>query len=301
MESVSETPAMAWDSADFRAGYDREPFGFGHNFAELDLFRPDRLAALAERYAKSDQDYFVARSAPSADTEFYAVPTVFRAPHLVLAELDAVPSRILLKRPEKFDPAFRALLDGLFQQVLHARPRLADETIMRLESAIFISSAAATTPFHFDPETAFFCQIEGEKTYHVFPPDTVSEVELERFYKRAIVNIGQIDLASRPAEREFVFALRAGRGLHQPQNAPHWVETGTSRSISYSFVFETAASRSRAGARSFNHYLRKLGLDPSPPGRHPAADAVKAEAMRLVIPARKSVTRSMRGLLGRAR
>jgi hypothetical protein len=300
MDSISERPEMAWETADFGAGYDREPFGFAHNLAELDLFQPDRLEALAERYAQSDQDYFVARSAPSPGTEFYAVPTVFRPPHLVLAELDAVPSRILLKRPEKFDPAFRVLLDGLFAQVMRSRPDLGEEPVLRLESAIFISSAAATTPFHFDPEIAFFCQIEGEKTYHVFPPDTVSEIELERFYKRAIVNIGQIDLASRPAEREIVFALRAGRGLHQPQNAPHWVETGASRSISYSFVFETAASRSKGRARSFNHYLRKLGFDPSPPGRYPAADAVKAEAMRLVIPARKSVARSMRDLTRRA-
>lgn len=293
-----DTPTLTWDTDLFAAQFDRKPFGFEHNLAALDLFKFDRLIALAEKYVALDQEYFVAGSAPTPGTEFYGVPKVDYRPHEAIERLDREPYRVLLKRPEQRDAGFRDLLDRLFAQVAQAHGHLQDQKIVRLESAIFISSAAATTPFHFDPEVNFFSQIEGEKTYHVYPPDVVSEAELERFYKRGIVNIGQVDLSTRSRERECVFSLRAGRGLHQPQNAPHWVETGQSRSISYSFVFETAASRASGRTRSYNHYLRKLGIEPTPLGIRPILDSVKAETMLLAIPARRSLARSVRAVLG---
>jgi len=294
-----EAAEMRWAPAEFEAKFDREPFGFEHGLSTLDLFRFDRLVALARQYAPFDQEYFVAGSAPTPGTEFYAVPTLKRKPHEALERLDTEACRVLLKRPEQFDPGFRDLLDGLFEQVRRAAPALRGQEIVRLESAVFVSSAAATTPFHFDPEVNFFSQIEGDKIYHVYPPAVVSEAELERFYKRGIVNIGQLDLAARQAGEECRFQLTAGRGLHQPQNAPHWVETTGSRSISYSFVFETAASRAKGRTRSCNHYLRKLGLRPEPPGVNPTVDALKSRTMKLVIPARQTVARSVRTMLGR--
>jgi hypothetical protein len=299
MEVSHEVAELEWDPAVFASKFDREPFGFEHNLAELDLFKFDNLISLAEKYAKFDQDYFVAESAPSPGTEFYSVPTLYRPPHEALQYLETTPYRILMKRPENFDKSFGDLLHHLFAKVVKASGYLAGEEIVRLESGIFVSSAAATTPFHFDPEVNFFSQIEGDKIYHVYPPDTITEIELEGFYKRGVVNIGQVDLAKRPPNREFVFSLRAGRGLHQPQNAPHWVETGKSRSISYTFVFETAASRAKGRTRSCNHYLRKIGLNPSPPGINPAVDAVKSSTMQFVIPARHTVANSVRRILGR--
>jgi len=299
METSRVAAEMVWAPGDFAAKFDREPFGLSHNLSSLDLFAFDNLIALAEKYARFDQEYFVAGSAPTPGTEFYAVPTLYQSPHEALQHLDTAAYRVLLKRPENFDPAFAALLRHLFAQVAASSPTLAGEQIVRLESAIFISSAVATTPFHFDPEVNFFCQIEGDKTYHVYPPAAVTEDELERFYKRGIVNIGQVDLSKRQASQECVFSLRAGAGLHQPQNAPHWVETGKSRSISYSFVFETAASRAKGRARSANHYLRKFGLNPSPPGVNSTVDAIKSSAMQFVIPARQTVARSVRSMLGR--
>ena len=162
-----------------------------------------------------------------------------------MESLDTAPCRLLLKRPENYDPHFRLLLDRLFAEVVALQPELASEKIVRLESAVFFTSAATTTPFHFDPEIAFFSQIVGEKIYHVFAPDVLTESELEDFYVRNVINIGQVDLDRRNPASEHVFRLSPGFGLHQPQNAPHWVETVRSRSISYSFVFETASSRAR--------------------------------------------------------
>ena len=131
---------------------------------------------------------------------------------------------------------------------------------------------------HFDPETTFFLQVEGLKTYHIYPPRSLSEPELERHYRRGIVSIAEVELRIRDPRQERVFHLGAGDGLHQPQDSPHWVETGQQRSVSYSLVFETAPNRTRGRVRACNYLLRRAGLAPPTPGLHPRRDSAKAHA-----------------------
>jgi len=275
------------DRAEFERRFDREPFAFTHNLQSLDAFGFDSLTGLAKKFADHPRDFFVSASAPSADSDFFSVPHGHHPLAEAMARVDSAPVRILLKRPEDHDERFRAILDRLFAQVLELRGGLRGEKLVRLESAIFITSASATTPFHFDPEIAFFSQIEGGKIYHMYSPAVLGEPELERFYLQGMVSIGQVPLNGRDPRHEHVFTLRAGLGMHQPQNSPHWVETRAERSISYSFVFETDATRAAGRARAFNYYLRKAGLEPQPPGAHPTRDAFKAGSMRGLIPIRR--------------
>jgi hypothetical protein len=275
-----------------RGSFDRVPFGFDHNLGGLDLFGQDALAALARRY---DRDYFVAAGAQTPGTRFYSVDYGADTPYAALQTLDTKAQRILLKRPENYDARYRELMRVLFAQVLEMRGGLAkDECVVRLDSSILISSAATITPFHFDPEVSFFFQVEGPKTYHLYDPSALSEPELEAFYWMGIVNIGQVELAGRDPRKEYIFALDAGKGLHQPQNSPHWVETGATRSVSYVFSFETNLSRALGRTRAFNHYVRKVGLQPSPPRVRPVVDAAGATIMQAVIPLRKRIARAVR-------
>jgi len=198
--------------------------------------------------------------------------------------------RILLKRPENHDPKFRKLLDGLTEQIIDQSGELKNDQILRLESAVFITSAATLTPFHFDPSAVFFCQIMGDKTYHLYSPTALTEPELEQFYFRGLIDIAQVELAKRDPKQEHVFQLSAGKGLHQPQNAPHWVETRGDISVSYSFFFETAGARKVSRTRGFNYYMRKAGAEPTPPGARPRLDAFKADAMGVWIPCRKTLS-----------
>jgi hypothetical protein len=114
---------------------------------------------------------------------------------------------------------------------------------------------------------------------------------------RATTDIGQVDLARRDPSAEHAFQLRPGTGLHQPQDAPHWVETVGSRSISYTFVYETPEGRMRSRVRSFNAYLRRLHFDPARPGERPARDAMKAAAMAAAIPVRRQIGKAVRSVL----
>ncbi len=287
MIALENRAALNIDADIFRQSYDREPFGFGHSLSDVDIFQFESLRKLADEYR--DGNHFVAAGAPTPGTLFYSVPNRQCTPSEALDRLETESFRVLLKRPENVDPRFRELLDYVFRQVIDLRGGLGREKVVRLQGSILISSSATTTPFHFDPEIGFFSQIEGEKIYHVYSPTVLSEAELERFYVRGNVNIGQVDLAGRDPAREYVFNLGPGKGFHQPQNAPHWVETVGSRSVSYTFVFETDATRAVGRVRAFNYLQRKLGLAPAAPGTNSVIESAKARAMNVVIPVAKTL------------
>jgi hypothetical protein len=281
------------DQAVYKTAFNNTPFGFRHCLHQLSMFQPAALAELAKKYGENPADYYVSNSAPTPGTRFFDVKSKTSKPDEALAQLATGPTRVLLKRPENYDAGFRELLDKLFEKVVELRGGLNGEKVARLESAIFVSSASSTTPFHFDPEINHFFQIEGDKQYHVYPPSAVREDELEDFYVQGIVEIGQVDLATRDKSLEHVFDLVPGSGFHQPQDAPHWVQTGAERSVSYAFVYETDASRARGRILAANHILRKLGVNPQPPGAHAGTDNAKSSMMKVVVPVRRRIVRNL--------
>lgn len=290
---------LALAADDFRSRYNRVPFSFSHNLHTLDLFSSESLERLCRVYEDYPRDYFISRSASAPGMEFYSVPSAGVGPSEAFGQLKAGSFKILFKRLEQHDRGFRDLLNGLMGQIrVYLRANGYCEELVRIESSVFISSPQATTPFHFDPEVNFFSQIEGEKIYHLYPPDSLQESELEPLYVRADVDIGQVDLARRDPATEHVFHLRPGSGLHQPQDAPHWVETVGSRSVSYTLVFETTESRRRGRVRAFNHYLRRLNLEPSRPGQNGHMDAIKSAMMIAAHPVKIRLGRALRASRG---
>jgi hypothetical protein len=281
------------DEAVYKTAFNNTPFSFKHYLHQLSMFRPEALAELAKKYGEKPGDYYVSNSAPTPGTKFFDVKAKTLTPDQAFAQFATGPMRLLLKRPENYDAGFRELLDKLFDKVIELRGGLNGEKIVRLESAIFVSAAASTTPFHFDPEINHFFQIEGDKHYHVYSPSAVREDELEDFYVEGKTEIGQLDLATRDKSLEHVFDLVPGSGFHQPQDSPHWVLTGAERSVSYAFVYETDASRARGRIFAANHYLRKLGVNPQPPGASPGTDNAKSSVMKVVVPVRRRIVRNL--------
>jgi len=267
--------------------FDREPFGFSHSLERLGCFGPRALRQLAARYAGHPRDYFVSAGAASPRTAFTAVAHGQCGIEEALELIDRRALRILFKRPENYDREFRELLETLLAQVLGLLGGVRGVRVVRREAGLFVTAAHCITPVHFDPEVAFFMQVRGEKTYHIYAPQSMSEAELERFYRRGAISIAEVNLRARDPRDEHVFQLLPGEGLHQPQNSPHWVQTGAWRSVSYSFVFETDVTRARARTRGCNYFLRHVGLRPAPPGRHPARDAAKERAMQRFLALRR--------------
>jgi hypothetical protein len=263
-----------------------QPYGFCHDLAGLELFSFDYLTTLAASYAPYPADYFVSMGAPDPGASFYSVKHGMCRPEEALGHLDTGGFRVLLKRPELHDSRYHDLFEEIASEVTQ-RGEPARGRILRQEATILINSPGTITPFHFDPEAAYFSQITGEKTYHVYSPKVVSEAELERFYVGGVISIAQLGIGHRDPACEHVFRLAPGKGLFQPQNAPHWVETGPGPAVSYTVVFETEAQRTLGLVRAYNCYLRRLGLEPAFPGAHPSIDVCKAGAMRMVLPLRQ--------------
>ena len=95
------------DAQAYSSNYNKTPFPFTHNLHRLDIFQFDAICDLATRYATaSENDYFVAGSAISADSAFFAAEHIKLRPREAIEHLDDKPTRILLKRLENHDAKF---------------------------------------------------------------------------------------------------------------------------------------------------------------------------------------------------
>lgn len=186
----------------------------------------------------------------------------------------------VLKNIEQNRP-FKALLDELIDElapIIEARTG----KIMRPQGFIFVSSPHAVTPYHFDPEHNILLQLRGRKTVTVFPPGDA------RFAPDAIHETyhagGPRELSWQEdfADQGVAFRLYPADALYVPVMAPHHVKNGDEVSISLSMTWRSEWSFAEADARAFNKYLRRFGLKPKPPGRWPANNLGKANAMRVL-------------------
>src|SRR5277367_3796441 len=95
----------------YEAFYNRTPFGFTHNLHQLEIFQFDSILELLDRYNGASNDYYVAGSAAAAGSAFFEAPHIKLTPKEAVKQLDARPTRILLKRLENHDERFRALTE----------------------------------------------------------------------------------------------------------------------------------------------------------------------------------------------
>src|ERR1700727_1800261 len=73
--------------------------------------------------------------------------------------------------------------------------------------------------------------------------------------------------------RAVPFIMEAGTGVHIPMHFPHMVESGPISSMSLSIGYESVAFD--RNLYRVNHQLRKLRLNPAPPGKHKVIDETK--------------------------
>jgi hypothetical protein len=115
----------------------------------------------------------------------------------------------------------------------------------------------------------------------------VTDLEIERYYS---VNHNSGTFKPGLEERARLFHLKPGEGVHIPTHAGHWVKNSNAVSVSLSLNFELPSSIYRDVYR-MNHHLRRLGLEPTPPGRAPLRDKIKVGAA--------AVSRKLNRLRGR--
>ncbi len=256
---------------EFKNSIDRRPFEFQHYLANHSLFEIPRLVELV---LSRPGAFYYDQGENRADQKWNTLAREHSIAEAI-ERIEQAKAWIVINHAEK-DPAYRQLLDEALDEILSGSD--VKDMIKSREVIIFVSSPKRVTSYHIDRECNFLLQLTGEKTLYVFDRDdrdVLPEDEIERFW--SVAN----DAATyRPQyqERAKAFHLVPGSGVHIPVNYPHWVQNGDAVSVSVSINFQFH-DRVRASVYRMNYLMRKIGLNPTPPGRAPWKDSVKALGM----------------------
>ncbi|HEY2404410.1 MAG TPA: hypothetical protein VGI10_00300 [Polyangiaceae bacterium] len=276
---------LAEEQAIFRDGFNRSSFSFSHRLAGHPLFELPRLVELAKRIEKlpshrPDEVYFdagdVAINQRWSDTSRNGM-SVSEA----LERIHTSGAWMLIRRAELVED-YRIVLDECLAEIQELAGRSLDAEMEVRNAIVFITSPRRITSYHIDRECNFLLQVSGDKSISIFDQNdrtVLPEVELEKFW--AVDNNAAVHKPEYQ-ERARVYQLGPGMGVHLPVNAPHWVQNGDLPSISLSVNFQFRG-RSRSDVYRANYYLRRLGLEPNPPGSSDIKDRVKRTLVLPVI------------------
>lgn len=268
---------LEFDPIEFAEKFDRHPFLIKHRLCEHPLFDLDRLLKLAQTLPESHIEYNAGTLPVNQDQKL--TPRTGLSVDETIRRIRECKSWMVLKWVEH-DPAYRALLEQCLSEI---RPHTeALRPGMRQPQAfIFLSSPGSVTPYHIDPEHNFLLQLRGSKIIRQFDghdPTILTHQELERFYGSRQRNM---TLKEENRDRCWTFDLQPGLGLHFPVTFPHWVQNGNEISVSFSITFRTPDLDRRRAVYSFNHQMRKWGLQPTPYGCRSNTDNWKYQTMRV--------------------
>jgi cupin superfamily protein len=259
------------DATAFAPAFAHHSMLVAHDLADHPLLQLDEIAALADRLAP-DQVRRERNDLPLENRGYVDAGT--GPPSASVLGVEENGFRISLREIQS-DPIYRALIDECLDEVA---PLVGDrEGGMRRRSGyLFVSSPAATTPMHFDPEHSLLLQVRGAKTVWSVPRRDAAAVqrELDHYYDG-------VACAFSAMQREALrFELAPGRGVYFPSFVPHWVETHAGVSVSFSIPFYTRFSERAEYVNRVNTRLRKLRLTPRPPGASAPVDVAKATLLR---------------------
>jgi len=273
-------PAPACDPAPvsdpdglFARHYNRKNFMFAHRLAGHPLFELPSLVELSRRMPDHNDTYW-SNGNVAVGNSWEAGTAGRLSLQETIANIEHNNSIVILKHTEQ-DPIFAPVL----QQVLSGMIELSGER-MRCdvtigEVLILVSSPGRITPYHMDAEVNFLLQVRGDKSFYIFDHtdrSLVTDRELENFY--AVSNASAVYRPERQHEAT-AYELRAGYGLHLPVTAPHWVQNKNNVSVALSVNYELRSVGRLLELHRINRRLRKMGLNPTPPGRSPLRDRMK--------------------------
>jgi hypothetical protein len=272
MSSITVDSVFRLDRGAFEVGFGRRPVAVDHTLAEDPLLSLEAIADLADRFPGRVERH-------SADLPLVmpgGAPELELSPSEMVRGIEDNRCWMVFWYVDQ-DPAYKALLDRCLDAAEPYMPRGAGRALQR-EAFLFLSAPNAVTPIHFDPEHNFLLQIRGRKDMNVcpFPSVDVERRELDRYHGGDHRN-----LPSLPSDGE-VFRLDPGRGVYVPPFMPHWVQNGPHASVSLSITFRTRESRRAECVHLINSRMRRLHLQPMPPGASPARDRTK-EAVWLAL------------------
>lgn len=279
---------------DAREKFNRLSFEIGHHLSNHPLFQVPALLELAERVVGArPNDLYYDMGDVSPGQRWDEVPDAAFSAVEGMRQLETSNAWFLFKHTQR-DPLYREVFESGLKEIKEVAGDGVDAQIRQEDILIFVTSPNRVTPYHIDRECNFLLQISGSKTLYVFDRDdreVLSEEELERFWT---VDNNAAIYKPKLQNRARAYHMRPGTGVHIPVNCPHWVQNGDNISVSLSVNFQFLDSL-RGNVYRANHYLRRAGIKPLPPGVHSGRDAAKSFAMSCAIAARRLLTGKHRG------
>jgi len=272
---------------EFAQQFNQRSFEFTHHLAGHPLFEIPRLIELSKRLSSKPggQLYYDAGDV-RINQRWDESPTTDLSVDETIRRIQDAGAWVVLKRAEQ-DPEYRALLDDCMAEIQTLTGRNLKREMKADEVIIFITSPHRITTYHIDRECNFLLQIHGDKDISVFDQndrDILPEKEIERFWtldNNAAIYKEQFQ------NRAKVYNLSPGKAIHIPVNAPHWVKNGKDISVSLSVNFQFREVYP-ANVYRANFLLRKMGINPLPPGQSRIRDRIKGLAVSSTyIPATK--------------
>jgi hypothetical protein len=270
---TTATPIFEAANPYFQDSFDEKPFEFTHSFtATHPLFSLTTLRGLLNDPAVRSTAVYDATDV-QIDQRWDSLPREKPPVEQVFDEIQTSGGWIMMRHMEHL-PAYNQLLQACLDEVKKLSGHSIDGDQKSQEAIIFVTSPNRKTPYHIDRECNFLMQVSGEKTISVFDRndrEVTPEHEIETFWSRdnnAGVYKPQLQ------DRAFVCTMRPGTGVHIPVNSPHWLQNADNVSVSLSISYQYKDWR-RKNVYQANYYLRKLGLNPTPPGRSALLDYTK--------------------------
>ncbi|HEY4254057.1 MAG TPA: cupin-like domain-containing protein [Roseomonas sp.] len=255
----------------------KQAFAAQHPLAGHPLFSIEALTKVAEDAAKRKDDIYVDVGDLSLADKWGTTPKPDMTIPQIIDRIETAGAWLVLKHVEA-NPAYKMLLDEYEAFVRDIAGPEGSRLLHNAEMLVFITSPRRKTPYHFDAEINFLVQIQGSKDLWVCDPmdrNVTTEEEIEQYYTVSI-SAGTYKPHAETVARQFT--LHPGDAVHIPTHGAHWVQNHDEVSVSLSLNMEFPRSR-YADVYRANHYLRRLGLSPRPPGGSAFIDRSKAAAM----------------------
>lgn len=261
--------------ANFVSSYPEGPHKLKHSLTSHPLLELESLAQLAEALPEKSIEYNRGDLAIGIDGKPGKTGLTIGE---TIRGIEQANSWAVLKNIEQH-PAYSDLLHGLLGELADIITQRTGK-MLKPQGFIFVSSADAVTPYHFDPEHNILLQIRGSKSMTMFPAgdSRLAPDEVHETYQTG----GPRELRWEDgfAPHGITFDLTPGEAVYVPVMAPHYVRNGKQVSVSLSITWRSGWSYAEADARAMNKFLRERGLKPSAPKRWPAGNRAKAFAWR---------------------
>jgi hypothetical protein len=287
---ASNAPLFEADAEAFRQNFDRASFQFRHHLSGHPLFELPRLMELAKETARTHPDdlYYDAGNI-RVDQRWDETPRHSFSVVEAMERIENCGAWIILHKAH-LDPEYDTVLRQCMAELQDLIGLNLDRVMRVQEIILFVTSPKRITAYHIDRECNFLLQVRGSKALSVFDQNdrvVLPEEELERFWS---VDNNAAKYRPELQSRARKYRMTPGTVVHIPVNAPHWVQNDDNISVSVSANFQFR-DYIRGNIYRVNYALRKLGLQPKPPGQSAFADALKSYSVMPVLWSKRTLGR----------